>query len=411
MKTKVIVAVVAVIVVIAVVATVLVLYMPGASETGPIKIGAFMEYTGDWSGWGPIQDAEIDVFNSVIGADPPLGRTFQWLKYDMKSTAEGGLDAGKKMVSVDGAKIMTYADSVSYPAVRSWLIDSGNISKVYVNTSFGGGIPDEWGGTYDDPLFRTTMSDTAQAWAQADWAAELGFTSAVLLASETEEVVVYIDELQVAAPAKGIELLDVVTYRPGQTNYRDVLADVMASEPDLVFLGAMDEDAGIIWKQAQEMGFYPTWICIADVSSPRSIEIAGNIDYSKIWNTYPVGEGGGWEEFKAAWAAVWPNQEPYPSSPGAWDSIMTIALAIEEAGSIDTRALVDATYKVACPPGVQVTSYAKGIELIRAGTDIDFEGAASDVNFDERGDVWGVFAKMKVQNSAWTQFGTIRDYY
>jgi len=410
MKTKVIIAVVAVIVVIAVVAGVLVLSTP-AAETGPIKIGAFMEYTGDWSGWGPYQDAEIEVFDDVIGPDPPLGRSFQWLKYDMKSTAEGGLDAGRKMVSVDGAKIMTYADSVSYPAVRSWLIDSGNIDKVYVNTSFGGGIPDAWGGTAEDPLFRTTMSDTAQAWAEAHWAAELGFTSAVILASETEEVVVYMDELQVAAPAKGIEILDVVTYRPGQTNYRDVLADVMASDPDLVFLGAMDEDGGIVWKQAQEMGFFPTWICIADVASQRSIEIAGNIDYSKIWNTYPIGEGGGFEEFVAAWEGTFPGQEYYPSSPGAWDSIITTALAIEEAGSLDIPALVDATYKIAGPPGVQVSTYAEAIDLIRAGTDIDFEGAASDVNFDERGDVWGVFAKMEVQNGTWVQFGAIRDYY
>ncbi len=411
MKTKVIVAIVAVIVVIAVVAGVLVLYMPGASETGPIKIGAFMEYTGDWSGWGPIQDEEIAVFDSIIGPDSPLGRPFLWLKYDMRSTAEGGLDAGRKMVSVDSAKIMTYADSVSYPAVRSWLEDTGNLSKVYVNTSFGGGIPDAWGGTAADPLFRTTMSDTAQAWAQCYWAAQMGFTSGVLLASETEETTVYTAEIQVAGPAKGIEILDVVSYRPGQTNYRDVLADVMASDPDLVFLGAMDEDGGVIWKQAQEMGFFPTWICIADVSSPRSIEIAGDIDYSKIWNTYPVGEGGGWEEMLAAWEAVYPEGEPWPSTAGAWDSIMVTALAIEKAGSTDTAALVDATYDVACPPGTQVSSYAEALSLIRAGTDIDFEGAASDVNFDERGDVWGVFAQMEVQNGEWTQFGTIRDYY
>jgi branched-chain amino acid transport system substrate-binding protein len=402
--------IIVVIVALVIIGIVLALGITQPVTAQPIKVGALMEYTGAWSGWGPYQDDEMAVCENVINSDPPLGRKIVWVKYDMRSTAEGGLDAVKKMVTIDGVNLIIYLDSVTGPAIRPWLQETGRLSEIFIITCFGGGLPDNWGGTKESPWFRVMIPDTAQAWAQAHWVAQKGFTKAVVMGSITEEVAVWIEAIQKALPAKGVNVLDVVKFEPGQTSYRDVLARAMASNPQVVLLGAMDEDAGIIWKQAYEMGFTPTWVAINDAATARSIELAGGADLSKTYATAPAGIGAGYDEFLRQWKRVLPDRGPYALSAGAWDSMIALALAIEKAGNTKAASLVDAIREVCLPPGEKVTSYQEAVKLIRKGVDIDFEGAASNLNFDANGNVWGDFWVLSAKGTTWEQIATITNY-
>ena len=73
---------------------------------------------------------------------------------------------------------------------------------------------------------------------------------------------------------------------------------------------------------------------------------------------------------------------------------MLIALAAAKAGTTtDSAAIRDALRDVANPPGTVVGPGVEGVkmalELIAAGEDVNYEGAAGNVDFDENGDVVG----------------------
>ena len=71
-----------------------------------------------------------------------------------------------------------------------------------------------------------------------------------------------------------------------------------------------------------------------------------------------------------------------------------MALAIEKAGAADRTKIKDALRAVSNGKGevIRPGEWAKAKQLIAEGKDINYEGAVGAIDFDENGDVAGVFA-------------------
>jgi branched-chain amino acid transport system substrate-binding protein len=80
---------------------------------------------------------------------------------------------------------------------------------------------------------------------------------------------------------------------------------------------------------------------------------------------------------------------------------MLAALAIQQAGGTDRTKVRDALRIVANAPGEAVGpgDWAKALELIKAGKDIDYTGATGSMDFDDKGDVAGVIGHFVVDDS------------
>ena len=106
--------------------------------------------------------------------------------------------------------------------------------------------------------------------------------------------------------------------------------------------------------------------------------------------------------FAAAYEAKHGELPPLPYIDSGFDAAMILALAIEKAGSTDGPAIRDAMREVTNAPGEPVGpgDFAKAKELIAAGTDIDYQGAAGNHEFDENGDVSGIFEHWAVKDGA-----------
>ena len=96
-----------------------------------------------------------------------------------------------------------------------------------------------------------------------------------------------------------------------------------------------------------------------------------------------------------AWNAAWNAEHGAPPSRPfvreAYDAVIAIALAAEAADSLDGAAIRDQLARVAGPPG---TTYIAGPDGVRAaleavgdGADINYEGAATPIDWDAAGDV------------------------
>ena len=75
----------------------------------------------------------------------------------------------------------------------------------------------------------------------------------------------------------------------------------------------------------------------------------------------------------------------------AYDAVIAIALAAEMAGSTDGDAIRDNLPTVGAPEGAVVLPGAEGIaaglEAVRAGDDVNYEGGATTLDWNEAGDV------------------------
>jgi hypothetical protein len=92
-----------------------------------------------------------------------------------------------------------------------------------------------------------------------------------------------------------------------------------------------------------------------------------------------------------------------------YDAVYLMALAIAQAGtSTDVDAIRTALRAVANPPGTVVGpgEFAKAIELIKAGTDINYEGASGTVDLDDKGDVNPTLAEWELQSGQFTVLQT-----
>jgi len=122
---------------------------------------------------------------------------------------------------------------------------------------------------------------------------------------------------------------------------------------------------------------------LQDAALPGQV---GN-DMANVTGTAPAAGGPAQEAFNTAF------QDRYDRSPGvfssqSYDSAAVLILANAAAGENDGTALRDQMRNVANPGGTEVTpeNLVEGVELAASGEDINYQGASSDVNFNEAGD-------------------------
>jgi len=87
-----------------------------------------------------------------------------------------------------------------------------------------------------------------------------------------------------------------------------------------------------------------------------------------------------------------------------------MALAIEKNGSTDREGLSAALRDVASAPGetIRPGEWKKAVDLIKAGTDINYEGAGGSLDFDAAGDVDGIIVELAVEGGKFVEKGLIQ---
>ena len=96
------------------------------------------------------------------------------------------------------------------------------------------------------------------------------------------------------------------------------------------------------------------------------------------------------KSFAAYWKKNVKGAKPYTGFEGtAFDAVNVAFLAAVKACSASPAKLKQQLVAVSGPPGTKVTylQLAKAVKLLRAGKDIDYEGAFSPVDFDRNGDI------------------------
>ena len=93
-----------------------------------------------------------------------------------------------------------------------------------------------------------------------------------------------------------------------------------------------------------------------------------------------------------------------------YDATFLALLALQKAGTTDRSKISAALREVASSPGevIMPGEWAKALEALKAGKDIDYQGAGGAYDFDEHGDVTGYIGKFVVDGDKYKQVGVFQ---
>lgn len=332
-----------------------------------------------------------------------LGKNLVIIHEDSATAAATGVTAARKLVDVDGAQALVgaAASAVSRPMMESVALPSrivqispASTSPVFTDAMAGVENPG------DRFFFRTAPSDALQGPVGATHAYEtLGWRNAGIL---------HLDDPYGAGLAGAFEdkfvrlggtIAAKVAYNPEAVSFTSELQTVFAANPDGIYLVAFPGEGEILLGDwwANTAWHDIEWLGTDGTTSQTFIDILmdKDIDVRGFQGTNPIASLAV-EDSAARFVDLFADatlglREPQTFDGNTYDAVFLIALAMQAGGSARSESIRANLHRVANPPGEVVSigpdGWARALELLAAGQDINYEGASGSANFDEFGDV------------------------
>lgn len=265
-------------------------------EEKRIRVGVMTPLTGNVSKWGEMQRMATELALAEINsAGGVKGRKVEVIYEDDQADPRTGVNAFKKLVETDGVPIV-----VGSPASNVTLAVApiANERKVVLLSS--GSTATEVGKA-GPHVFRIMPSDEVQSSIMADWALELGYRKVAMIFEENAWGRGLMEAFMKDFPAKGGTVLTTQATEPGATDFRTQLSKIKSLEPDAIFAPVYPRGAGLMVKQAREMGITQQ-ILGADVyNTPELIQAGGTAVYGVLYTTYGQYDGPEYQAFADKW--------------------------------------------------------------------------------------------------------------
>jgi branched-chain amino acid transport system substrate-binding protein len=144
-----------------------------------------------------------------------------------------------------------------------------------------------------------------------------------------------------AKGAKGAQIVDKQFTNDKATDFNAILTSIKAKNPDLVFFGGMDAVGGPLLRQMKALGIKAKFMGGDGVCTDALPRLAGTAAADGV---VTCAEAGGvppelqknMDDFRARYKKAY-NQEVQLYAPYVYDSVMTLAQAMQDAGSSDPK--------------------------------------------------------------------------
>lgn len=360
------------------------------SAEGPLKIGLLLAYTGDLSDFGPIhENAARLAVKEINAAGGVLGQPIQIVTGDTGTDPSQGVSEATRLVNVEGvhAILGALASGVTLPVAESVTGPNKILQISQASTS-----PALTEANDNDFLFRTTISDAAQGVVLAQLAAEQGLTSVCTMYINNAYGQGLSEIFAENFEAAGGTVTAQVPHESEQATYASELSQCTSAGPEALAALAYPESARVFLREAVEAGDVETFLFCDGTKSVEQFNDLGWEPFDGMVGTAPSSlELAAGTAFEEAYTAEYGATPPLPFMREIYDAVYLVALAAEKAQSTDPTAIRDALRDIANDPGEVVNpgteGYKAALELLKAGEDINYEGAAGPVDMDENGDV------------------------
>lgn len=382
---------------------------PGQQQAGPVKVGILMPLTGDLGSLGgAMADAAKLAVKQVNAAGGVLGQQVEPVVRDTQTDSGAARDAMDQLVNIDRVAAVVGAAGSPMSIAALQVAEAAKVPMVSPSsTSPTLSLPETDKGNW---FMRTPPTDEVQSAVMAQLVLGEGKKRAAVLALNNDYGQGFAQFFKQHYEAKGGQVVAEVLYDPKGTTFTSEVGKVAQANPEAVILIGYPDTGSVILREAYQAGMLQstTWLMSEGLQSDDLATMVGKGSDGKfivegLRGTRPQAAGPLADTFKKDFEAEYGKAPAGPFDAHTWDAAALVLLAIEKAGSLDGTKIRDAILAVSAPPGTKVTDLAEALKLVRAGQDIDFDGASGTLNMNEIGDVlsdyevWQVGADGKTQ--------------
>lgn len=353
--------------------------MAGAASAEDVKLGILIGFTGPIESLTSHMAAAAELAMTEVNASGKAANGMVFVPVRGDSTcadSAAATSAAERMVTADGVKGIVGGDCSGVTgAVLQNVARPNGIAMVSPSATSPALSTAE-----DDGLFfRTAPSDAREGEVMADILLEKGVKSIALTYSNTDYGKGLAEAISASYIAKGGVVTINIPHEDGKADYAAEVASLAAAGGDLlVVAGYLDQGGKGIIQGSLDSGAFSQFGLPGGMvgdSLPAAIGPALDGSYGQVAQSDSAGAAILIEMGKTN-SAVFDATSPY--SPESYDAAALIMLAMSAAGSTDSKVYATKIMDIANAPGEKILpgELGKALELIAAGTDIDYDGAS-----------------------------------
>ncbi len=368
----------------------------GAAGAEDIKLGIIFGFTGPIESLTGSMAAAADAAVAEVNASGKLldGSTVSTVRGDSTCVdAAAATAVAETQVTVDKVNAIIGGDCsgvtgaiLSNIAVPNGIVMiSPSATSPALSTAEDAGL-----------FFRTAPSDAREGEVAADILTEHGVKSAALTYTNNDYGKGLAEAIATSFKAKGGTITISAAHEDGKADYTAEVAALAAAGGEiLIVAGYLDQGGVGVIRAALDTGAFTTFELPGGMIGDNLTKNLGNsIDGS--YGQVPGTDAPGMKILGDSAAGAFDVNSPY--TPESYDAAALIMLAMQAAKSSKSTDFAPKIMDVANAPGEQIFpgELAKGLELIAAGTDIDYVGA-SNVELIGPGESAGNYREIEVK--------------
>jgi len=374
---------------------------PSDEGLDAVLFGSPGAVTGQWDLLQPATNTAFDMaLDEINEAGGPLGAEASKKLRDTAVDPQQARTVTRTLIEQDEAVAINGLFSSEIVANREWLTKQETpIVSGWPGTdalaTYGGdkGMPDDL--SDDEWIWRTVPGGSLTALSLAIYARDRGFERMATMAGQGEAQ----QETGTAFAEKfeqlGGEIVARVDLAQGKSSYQSELLRVYENDFDALYV-SFNFDDGATLAQDWAQGDYDTPLLANEWATGQDFldAMEGLLEGTEIISFEQSIGGPGYDDFASRFQDRAPDTTMYPWAITTYDAVIACALALHrsgETGSIEAqRQAIERNLRhVANPGGTEVTSFAEGKEELDAGNEINYQGAANNIDFTEHGNVFG----------------------
>lgn|SRR5699024_4906206 len=316
------------------------------SAQDTVKIGANYELSGDAASYGTQMLEGLELAVEEVNANGGVldGQEIEIVSYDNQSDVTESASVAQRLVAEGVVGVVGPATTGNTEAQLP-IFTEANIPMVSPSAT-DDNITFDSAGDVLEYFFRVCFNNSYQGSAGAAFAAEdLSATNALVFVDQSSDYSRGLaDNFNAEFESRGGTIVNEDSFTAGDTDFSAILTTAMTQDFDVIYIPAYYTEAGLIIKQAREMGIEQPIIGPDGFSSEVLLDLAGVENANDIYYTDHFSNESEEESVQNFLSAF---EERYGKEGGTWnalgyDAAMLIIDAIERSGSTDPQAITDA---------------------------------------------------------------------
>lgn len=314
-----------------------------ANDDATVKIGGNFELSGGASAYGTPMNNAVDLaIKQINEKGGVLGEDVAYVSYDNTSVAQEAASVATRLATEDQVTAIIGPATTGDANAQTPVIDRAGVPAV-LPAATGDEVTMKDGETVWEYIFRVCFQDSFQGEVLANFAQnDLGAEKAIILQDNSTDYAVGLSDA-FRSVFKG-EVVDELNFSDGDTDFNAILTNIRDKDFDVIFIPGYYEEAGLLIKQAREMGIDQPILGPDGFANSTLVELASAQNVNDVYYTghfTPNSEEPAVKEFMAAFEEEY-GVEADSFAALAYDAANLVLQAIETAGTVDSDAITEA---------------------------------------------------------------------